>query len=80
MENMRSREFLLGELFARNGRAMRSEEFEQFLREVFLALGYEVAMTKVTGDQGIDLIVSRDGMRIAVQVNGYFSSVGNEAV
>ena len=41
MENMRSREFLLGELFARNGRAMRSEEFEQFLREVFLALGYE---------------------------------------
>ena len=59
---------------------MRSHEFEKFLEEVFRELGYAVEMTRVTGDQGADLLVSKDGHRIATQVKGYLHSVGNEAV
>ena len=59
---------------------MRSVEFEQFLEEVFQALGYQVETTKVTGDQGVDLIVSGKGRRIAIQVKGYYSSVSNSAI
>lgn len=59
---------------------MRSVEFEQFLERVFQELGYVVETTKVTGDQGVDLIVAFRGRRIAVQVKGYFNSVSNGAV
>jgi HJR/Mrr/RecB family endonuclease len=55
--------------------------FEKYLEEVFLEWGYEVTTTKVTGDQGVDLIVSKGGVRIAVQAKGYpGSTVGNSAV
>jgi hypothetical protein len=68
------------QLFALNWRAMRSVEFEQYLKQVFEALGYDVEDTKVSGDQGIDLIVRIGTRRLAVQVKGYFNSVGNSAV
>ncbi len=45
-----------------------------------MELGYKVEATKVTGDQGADLILSKADLRIAVQVKGYFSSVANSAV
>jgi hypothetical protein len=63
-----------------NWKALRSVEFEQFLEQVFGELGYTVETTKVTGDQGGDLIVSKQGCRIAIQVKGYFNSVSNSAV
>lgn len=69
-----------GLLLAENWRAMRSVEFEKYLERVFLELGYGVETTRVTGDQGIDLIVSNRGKRIAIQVKGYLDSVSNSAV
>lgn len=75
-----SLEFQCKRLFTKNWRAMRSVEFESYLEEVFLLLGYDVETTKTTGDQGVDLIVSKRGVRIAIQVKGYESSVGNYAV
>lgn len=68
------------QLFRRNWRAMRSVEFEQYLEEVLTTLGYEVEQTKITGDQGVDLVVVKNGYRIAIQVKGYVSSVGNAAI
>ena len=68
------------QLLAENWRAMRSVEFEQFLERVFAELGYVVETTKVTGDQGIDLIIAYRGKRIAIQVKGYLHSVSNSAV
>ena len=59
---------------------MRSVPFENFLEEVFNTLGYVVETTRVTGDQGADLLVSTCGHRISIQVKGYFNSVGNAAV
>jgi hypothetical protein len=75
-----SAEYRRRNLLNANWKALRSVEFERFLEQVFYELGYTVEMTKVTGDQGGDLIVSKGGYRIAVQVKGYFHSVSNSAV
>lgn len=75
-----SAEYRRGLLLAENWRALRSVEFEQFLERVFLELGYAVETTRVTGDQGVDLVVSHQGKRIAIQVKGYFDSVSNGAI
>jgi hypothetical protein len=61
-------------------RSMRGTAFEDFLARVFEALGYQVKRTKASGDQGVDLIVTGNGRRIAVQAKGYSESVGNHAV
>ena len=75
-----SKEHLCQELFKQRWKEMRGEQFEGYLAEVFLALGYEVEQTGKSGDQGVDLIVRRKGRRIAVQAKGYVDSVGNAAV
>lgn len=60
---------------------MAGVEFEEFLAAVFQELGYRVETTKVTGDQGVDLVVSKDGRKAAIQAKGYpGSTVGNKAV
>ena len=51
-------------------------EFEQELGEVFKRLGYVVQSTPSTGDQGIDLILRKDGKTTIVQCKGYQSPVG----
>ncbi len=67
---MNSSERIRRDLYRQNWKAMRDVEFEQFLEKVFLALGYLVETTATTGDQGVDLIVVKDGIRIAIQVKG----------
>ena len=42
--------------------------------------GYSVETTNVSGDQGVDLMVTRGVLRMAIQVKGYHNSVGNAAV
>ncbi|MFO0951963.1 MAG: restriction endonuclease [Isosphaeraceae bacterium] len=55
--------------------------YENFLAAVFQELGYSVQTTRVTGDQGVDLIVSKHGRKSAIQAKGYpGSTVGNKAV
>jgi hypothetical protein len=62
-------------------RALQGIPFENFLVEVFREWGYLVETTKTSGDQGVDLIVSKEDVRIAIQAKGYVSStVGNSAV
>ena len=60
---------------------MAGVEFENFLASVFQELGYKVRTTRTTGDQGVDLIVSKNGRKVAIQAKGYpRSTVGNKAV
>lgn len=60
---------------------MQGVEFENFLAEVFREHGYGVTTTKATGDQGVDLVVSKFGLSVAVQAKGYpGSTVGFSAV
>jgi restriction system protein len=61
-------------------RCLRGHPFEDFLQAIFENLGFHVDRTKLTGDQGADLILTRDNIRIAVQAKGYAESVGNGAV
>ena len=46
---------------------MTGIEFEEYFAAVLRGLGYEVTLTKTTGDFGVDLVAARDGARTAVQ-------------
>jgi HJR/Mrr/RecB family endonuclease len=67
-------------LMTTDWRSLRGHPFEDFLQEVFEELGYAVQRTKTTGDQGVDLMVERDGVKVAVQAKGYAQPAGNDAV
>lgn len=61
--------------------AMTGYEFERFCVTVLEKNGYEKAeVTKGSGDQGIDVIAYRDGVKYGIQCKCYSSSVGNKAV
>lgn len=75
-----SRLYRLQQLSAQNWKAMRGGDLEVFLEEVFTELQYAVERMGKSGDQGVDLIVGKDGSRIAVQVKGYLDSVPNTAI
>jgi restriction system protein len=55
-------------------------EFEKYLAGLFRAQGYAAELTPTSGDYGADLILSKDGRRIAVQAKRYTGSVGVQAV
>ena len=55
-------------------------EFEEFLAGLFRTQGYAAELTPTSGDYGADLILSKDGQRIAVQAKRYAGSVGVQAV
>jgi restriction system protein len=59
---------------------MNGYEFEDYVRKLYIALGYKVKHTSLSGDQGADLILSKDGEETAVQVKRYSGSVSNKAV
>ncbi len=47
--------------------AMTGVEFEHYVAAVLRGTGYSVELTRATGDFGVDLIATRDGVRTAVQ-------------
>ncbi len=80
LNKIRSAEYQRDRMFQRNWKAMRSVEFEDYLEEVLQLLGYDIETTATSGDQGVDLIAAKHGIRIAIQVKGYHNSVGNSAI
>jgi hypothetical protein len=63
-----------------NETAIDPIEFENFIADKFRDLYWEVVTTKVTGDQGADLICQKDGWYLVVQCKLYSQPVGNSAV
>ena len=59
---------------------MTGIDFETFLYNLFKEMGYKVRRTPITGDQGADLIISKDGTDLAVQAKRSLGKVGNKAV
>ena len=59
---------------------MSGLEFEGFVNELFNKMGYKTKLTKASGDQGIDIIAERDGIKIGIQAKCYSQSVGNSAI
>ena len=60
--------------------AMDGFEFEDFLGKLLTAIGYDVEVTKRSGDQGADLFAEKFGKKLVIQAKNYFDSVGNSAV
>ena len=55
-------------------------EFEDYLANLFIAQGYIIQKTPISGDYGADLLLQKDQQLIAVQAKCYSGSVGVSAV
>jgi len=55
-------------------------QFEDYLKELFVILGYQVIRTKLSGDQGADLIIKKNNQKTVVQAKKYSGSVTNKAI
>jgi hypothetical protein len=55
-------------------------EFEEFCFSLYTELGYFTEHTKLSNDQGADLVIEKDGIRSVVQAKFYSTPVGNKAV
>jgi len=55
-------------------------DFEHFLKTLFVKMGYHVEQTKLSNDQGADLIVTKFGEKIVIQAKRYGSKVSNKAI
>lgn len=55
-------------------------EFELYLKSLFENMGYEVSLTKGSGDYGVDLILSKNGKKTIVQAKCYNHTVGVKAI
>lgn len=59
---------------------MDGATFERFLVTLFRRLGYDVEHTGRRGDYGADLVVTKEGRRLAVQAKRWSKSIGVKAV
>lgn len=60
---------------------MEGHTFEYFCAELLKANRYEkVEVTPGSGDQGIDVIARKDGIKYGIQCKCYSSDIGNKAV
>ena len=59
---------------------MTGTEFEEFVGALFKKMGYNSKVTKQSGDQGLDVIATRNGLKIGIQAKCYANTVGNAAV
>jgi hypothetical protein len=60
---------------------MEGHEFEQFCADLLRKNGFDdVVVTQGSGDQGIDILAWRDGIKYGIQCKCYSSEVGNKAV
>ena len=59
---------------------MNGHEFEMYLEHLFKRLGYKAKKTKGSGDYGVDLLLQRDKVTIAVQAKRYKNKVNLKAV
>ncbi len=55
-------------------------EFERHVAETYRRQGYDVELTRSSGDQGVDVIATAQGQRLGIQCKRYVGVVGNDAV
>lgn len=59
---------------------MTGLEFEDFIVNLFKRMGYETSKTPATGDQGIDVVAEKHGIKIGIQAKCYSKNVTNSAI
>ena len=55
-------------------------EYEQMVASLLRGRGWETRLTAATGDQGIDVIAEKAGVKLVIQCKLYSKPVGNAAV
>jgi restriction system protein len=60
--------------------SMTPNEFEHFCAEQLRKVGWLARVTQQSGDQGVDVVAEKDGVRVVLQCKLYTGSVGNDAV
>ncbi len=55
-------------------------EFEHVTAEIFRQLGFEARVTPASGDEGLDIILSKNGVKAGVQCKQYKKPVGPELI
>lgn len=55
-------------------------EFEDWVASNLSKFGWNAKSTKGSGDQGVDVIATKNGIKVGVQCKLYSSNVGNKAV
>lgn len=61
--------------------SMDGLQFERYCADLLEKNGYEnVSVTSGSGDQGVDVIAYRDGIKYGIQCKCYSSTIGNRAV
>lgn len=61
--------------------AMSGQEFERFCATLLRLNGFNnVNLTKASGDQGVDILAEKDGIKYAFQCKNYSSDLGNTPV
>jgi HJR/Mrr/RecB family endonuclease len=59
---------------------MDGYKFEKYVGNLYRNMGYEVQYTPLSGDQGADLIISKNNDKTAVQTKCYRGKVSNKAI
>jgi restriction system protein len=59
---------------------MTGIEFENFVGELYKAMGYKTEVTQASNDYGADVIVVKDQIKTVIQVKNYKNPVGLGAV
>jgi hypothetical protein len=57
-------------------KSLRGTEFEKALANLYKKMGYSVQQTKASGDEGIDLIISKEDKTTIVQCKGHVKPIG----
>lgn len=79
-ESLRNGTLLAGATTIKDIDIMEGFTFEHFLEQLFTNMGYQATVTKATGDQGADLVISRYNKKTVVQAKCYSDVVGNKSV
>ena len=54
--------------------------FENWVAEALVAFGWQSEITAASGDQGIDVVASKNGKRLGLQCKLHSAAVGNKAI
>ena len=68
------------ELIRQNPKIRNPREFELNVAVKLKELGFATCLTKTTGDQGVDVLATKNNMNFAIQCKLYSHPVGNKAV
>ncbi|HEY8064714.1 MAG TPA: restriction endonuclease [Methylosinus sp.] len=66
--------------FPQYSEAMSPEDYEHFCAALLREARWSARVTRLSGDQGVDVVAEKRGRRIVVQCKKYSKPVGNRAV